>query len=81
MNRRQIAALVGVAPLNRDSGKYKGRRTILGRQGKNPFRIITCVSSQAFVTNPKIKAFLKQVDQPLGRNTKLPITACMEGSL
>lgn len=30
LNRRQIAALVGVAPLNNDSGKYRGARTIWG---------------------------------------------------
>jgi transposase len=31
LNRRQIAALVGVAPLNRDSGTLRGRRTVWGR--------------------------------------------------
>jgi len=30
LNRRQIAALVGVAPVNRDSGRFRGRRTIFG---------------------------------------------------
>ena len=30
LNRKQIAALVGVAPMNRDSGNYKGRRSIWG---------------------------------------------------
>jgi len=52
MNRRQIAALVGVAPLNRDSGKYKGRRAIWAAEQESvPY--YTCVSSQAFVTTPR----------------------------
>jgi len=52
MNRRQIAALVGVAPLNRDSGKYKGRRAIWGGRAESvPY--YTCVSYQAFVTTPR----------------------------
>jgi transposase len=30
LNRREVAALVGVAPFNRDSGKLRGKRTIFG---------------------------------------------------
>ncbi len=34
LNRRKIAALVGVAPLNRDSGTMRGRRTVWGGRAK-----------------------------------------------
>src|SRR6202040_2342505 len=34
LNRKQIAALVGVAPLNRDSGSHRGKRHIWGGRGK-----------------------------------------------
>ena len=36
LNRRQIAALVGVAPFNRDSGTLRGKRTVWGRPGQGP---------------------------------------------
>ena len=37
LNRRQIAALVGVAPLNCDSGTHKGKRKIWGGRAAHPF--------------------------------------------
>jgi transposase len=36
INRKQIAALVGVAPLNRDSGTLRGRRSVWGGRGEEP---------------------------------------------
>lgn len=36
INRKQIAALVGVAPLNRDSGTLRGRRSVWGRRAEGP---------------------------------------------
>jgi len=56
MNRRQVAALVGVAPLNRDSGKYKSRRTILGGRARICSVLYMCVKS-GICHNPKITAF------------------------
>ena len=38
MDRRQVAALVGVAPYNRDSGTLRGKRTVLGRTRPGPRR-------------------------------------------
>ena len=38
LGRKQIAALVGVAPFNRDSGTFRGRRSILGRPSYRPHR-------------------------------------------
>ena len=40
LNRKQIAALVGVAPLNRDSGTHRGRRSIWGGRGKHQNRTL-----------------------------------------
>jgi hypothetical protein len=40
LNRKQIAALVGVAPLNWDSGTLRGRRTIWGGAGGGPCRTV-----------------------------------------
>jgi transposase len=42
LGRRQIAALVGVAPFNRDSGKMRGTRTIWGGRGPGALRCSTC---------------------------------------
>lgn len=75
LNRKQIAALVGVAPLNRDSGKYKGKRRIWG--GRADIRSVlymgTLVASQH---NPVIKAFYDRLCQA-GKPKKVALTACM----
>ena len=75
MNRRQIAALVGVAPLNRDSGKYKGRRTIWGGRARIRSVLYMCVIS-GICHNPKIKAFYNRLISS-GKKHKVAITACM----
>lgn len=47
LNRRQIASLVGVAPLSRDSGKYKGyRRTGHGREGIKPLLFLAAMAAR-----------------------------------
>ncbi|MGA3209646.1 MAG: transposase, partial [Syntrophales bacterium] len=75
MNRRQIAALVGVAPLNRDSGKYKGRRAIWGGRARIRSVLYMCVIS-GICHNPKIKAFYNRLVSS-GKKHKVAITACM----
>jgi transposase len=75
MNRRQIAALVGVAPLNRDSGKYKGRRAIWGGRARIRSVLYMCVIS-GICHNPKIKAFYNRLINS-GKKHKVAITACM----
>jgi transposase len=75
MNRRQIAALVGVAPLNRDSGKYKGRRTIWGGRARIRSVLYMCAIS-GICHNPKIKAFYNRLISS-GKKHKVAITACM----
>ena len=40
LNRKKIAALVGVAPLNRDSGQQRGKRMVWGRAAENPLSVV-----------------------------------------
>jgi len=75
LNRMQIAALVGVAPLNRDSGKLKGTRHIWGGRAtvRSALYMGTLVASRH---NPVIKAFyLRLLDE--GKPKKVALTACM----
>jgi len=56
LNRRKVAALAGVAPFNRDSGKFIGKRTIWG--GRAEVRSVLYMSTLAAVRcNPVIRAF------------------------
>ena len=75
LNRRQIAALVGVAPFNRDSGKMKGRRCIWG--GRAPIRsVLYMVAMAATRCNPLIRAYYKRLIAA-GKIHKVATTACM----
>jgi transposase len=75
LDRRRIAALVGVAPLNRDSGQMRGRRTIAGGRTtvRNALFMATLVATR---WNPVIKAHYTQLTRR-GRPKKLAIVACM----
>jgi transposase len=75
LNRRQIASLVGVAPMNRDSGKYKGKRTIWGGRARIRSVLYMCVIS-GIRHNPRIKGFYKRL-RNAGKKNKVAITACM----
>ncbi len=75
LTRRQVAALVGVAPLNRDSGTRRGRRTCWG--GRAPVR--TALYMAAFVAtkcNPVIKQFYQRLCAA-GKKRKVALVACM----
>jgi transposase len=75
LSRRQIAALVGVAPLNRDSGQMRGRRTIGG--GRADIRTVLYMATvSAIRCNPQIRAFHQRL-KAAGKPPKLAITACM----
>jgi transposase len=75
LNRRQIAALVGVAPLNRDSGTMKGRRCIWG--GRSSVRAVLYMATLAGITrNPDIRATYQRLRQH-GKAKKLALVACM----
>lgn len=75
LSRRQIAALVGLAPFNCDSGTFKGRRRVWG--GRADIRAVlymaTC-SAKRF--NPVIRAFFERL-RDAGKPFKVAITACM----
>jgi transposase len=75
MNRKQIAALAGVAPMNRDSGKYKGQRTIWGGRAKVRSVLYMCTLTAARY-NPKIKNFYDRL-RNAGKKHKVALTACM----
>ncbi|MCA9014905.1 MAG: IS110 family transposase, partial [Planctomycetaceae bacterium] len=75
LNREQIAKLVGLAPLVRDSGKFKGqRRTSAGR--RHIRRVLYMATLVATRWNSRIKAFYLSLLER-GKPKKLAITACM----
>jgi len=75
LNRKEIAALTGVAPLNCDSGKYKGKSAIWGGRAKVRSVLYMCVLT-ALRRNPKIKAFYDRLIRA-GKKPKVALTACM----
>src|SRR5262245_31612110 len=75
LNRQQIAALVGVAPLNGDSGTLRGRRTIWG--GRAHVRTVLSMGTLVATRyNPRIKAFYQRL-LAAGKLKKVALTACM----
>lgn len=75
LDRKQIAALVGVAPLNRDSGKMRGKRTTWGGRAKvrSALYMAALVASRH---NPILKAFYQRL-LSAGKPKKLALTAVM----
>lgn len=75
LNRKQIAALVGVAPLNRDSGLLRGKRTVWG--GRAPVRAALYMATLVATRyNPAIKSFYPRL-LAAGKAKKVALTACM----
>lgn len=74
LNRREISALTGVAPLNRDSGKMRGRRTTFGRAGVRSTLYMAALVATQF--NPAIKMFYQRL-LAFGKPKKLALVACM----
>ena len=75
LGRRQIAALVGVAPMNRDSGTMRGRRTVSG--GRARVRAVLYMGALvASQHNPVIRSFYQRL-LAAGKTKKLALTACM----
>lgn len=75
LNRRQIAALVGVAPFNRDSGTLRGRRRVWG--GRAQVRASLYMATLAATrTNPAIAATYQRLINA-GKPAKVALTACM----
>ncbi|WP_237766006.1 transposase, partial [Escherichia albertii] len=75
LTRREISALVGVAPVNRDSGTMRGRRTIFGgRIGARTALYMAALVATRF--NPVIKAFYSRL-LAVGKPKKVALVACM----
>ena len=75
LTHKQIASLVGVAPLNRDSGHWRGKRTIWG--GRPQVRAALYMSALvATQFNPLIRPFYQRL-LATGKPKKLALTACM----
>ena len=75
LNRREIAALVGVAPLANDSGKHRGKRFVWG--GRADVRAVLYMATvSAIRCNANIKAFAERLKHA-GKPGKVVIVACM----
>ena len=75
LTNRQIAALCGLAPYNRDSGNMKGRRRIRG--GRAPIRTMLYMAIlSAIQHNAVIKEFYQRLVAQ-GKHKKVALTACM----
>jgi len=75
LNRRQISALAGVAPFNRDSGRWQGRRSIYGGrpQVRRALYMAALVGARH---NPVLRAFYQRL-RSAGKPAKVALTACM----
>ena len=75
LNNKEISSLVGVAPMNRDSGKFRGKRRIKGgRAGVRTTLYMATLS--ATMCNPAIKQFYNRL-LAQGKVKKVALTACM----
>ncbi len=75
LTRHEVAALAGVAPLNRDSGTRRGKRTVWG--GRAQLRAALYMGTLAAARfNPLIKAFYERLCAA-GKPKKVALTACM----
>lgn len=75
LSRQKIAALVGLAPFNRDSGRFRGRRHIFG--GRSDVRSVLYMAALSGIRyNPVLKTFYDRLIAK-GKLPKVAITACM----
>ncbi len=75
LEHKQLAKLVGVAPLNRDSGQFRGKRTIVGGRGT----VRTALYMAAFNAircNARLRAFYQRL-RAAGKPYRVALTACM----
>lgn len=75
LNRRQIAALVGVAPMAKDSGTMRGRRRVQGGRF-DVRRVLYMATLTAAFRNPVIKAYYQRL-LAAGKLPKVALVACM----
>ena len=75
LNRRQIAALVGIAPLNRDSGTRRGKRLVWGGRA-NVRNVLYMAALTGSRYNPALRTFYQRL-RSHGKPPKVALTACM----
>jgi transposase len=75
LNRQKIAALVGVAPVNKDSGKKRGKRRVFGGR-TSVRRTLYMAALNASRFNPVIRSFYERL-LGRGKEKKVALTACM----
>ena len=75
LDRKQIAALVGVAPFNRDSGPRRGKRSVWGGRSRVRATLYMAVLT-ASRHNPVLRTFYQRL-LAAGKPKKLALTACM----
>jgi transposase len=77
LTRRQVAALIGVAPFSRDSGKMRGRRTVWGGRAALRACLYMAAVAAARGSNPVIASFYRRL-RLAGKPAKLALTpVCM----
>ena len=75
LDRKKIAALVGVAPFNRDSGKHRGQRSTWG--GRSQVRTVLYMATLSAVRyNPALRIFYQRL-LLAGKAKKVALVACM----
>jgi transposase len=79
LNRKEIAALAGVAPINRDSGSHRGKRRVYGGRSKVRTALYMSMLS-AIQYNPKIRSLYERL-VAAGKPKKVAIVACMRKQL
>lgn len=79
LNRKEIAALAGLAPISRDSGKHRGRRSIAGGRGQVRSALYMAAVC-AMRANPVIRAFYRRLREA-GKPAKVALVACMRKML
>ncbi|MEX3937873.1 IS110 family transposase [Paraburkholderia phymatum] len=75
LTRREISSLIGVAPINRDSGTMRGKRTIFGGRG-SVRRVLYMAALVAARHNPVIRLFYRRLVEA-GKPKKVALVACM----
>lgn len=79
LNRKEIASLVGIAPMNKDSGSYQGKRYIKG--GRSKVRTVLFVAMMSTIQcHPKLKPMYKRL-VTAGKPKKVALVACMRKQL
>ncbi|MBW8192862.1 transposase [Neiella marina] len=75
LNRKEIAALVGVAPMNRESGRFNGKRRIKG--GRHRVRTVMFMAMMSAIQCNEVFKRKYQQLKAAGKIPKVAVVACM----